>query len=246
MGIGQAYLRGGGAMAKQRSVGNPFEHRGKAPTIGELNNPPETEKQLATITGGKLQIGGIRLTRTGLDIQKTATQKDFEQVGNILEPFADSLRWLIGDWLVLGERRWGKSVDELATRFKKTRGTMYNWTSVCKRVEFSRRREELDFTFHQEVAHLTPDEQTQVLQTAIDEKWSTRQLRAFIETGDPTPLSSKSTSQNGEIVPRKYRKLYETALKGQSGNPTAREQALSQLSQMERVVTLLKSLLNVK
>lgn len=200
-----------------------------AALFGEI---AEVDSQLATITGGKLQIGGIRLTRKGLEVHKTATLDDFEQVGNILEPFADSLRWLIGDWLVLGERTFKKTTEELAARFKKAKGTIYNWTSVCKQVDISRRREELDFTFHVEVAALSPSEQTRFLKKAVDEKWSTRQLRAFIETGDPTPPSVDKVVSDATIPPRPLRNLQKKVLKGQSGDVKSKAESLSQISQL--------------
>ena len=60
-------------------------------------------------------------------------------------------------------------------------GTLANYKYVCAKIPFSRRREQVSFSHHKEVASLTPDLQSYWLDLAADEDLSTLALRGRIE-----------------------------------------------------------------
>jgi 16S rRNA G966 N2-methylase RsmD len=93
------------------------------------------------------------------------------------------VQFFIGDKILEGEgkgyitRGVYDRVAELTGIEKKTL-EQYVWT--CKSIS-SRRREELTYSFHQEVAKLTPEEQEYFLNEAVKNHWSVSRLREAIK-----------------------------------------------------------------
>ena len=97
--------------------------------------------------------------------------------------------FLIGDWLVHGEDRYSRS-DAYRERFTQAMQrtglelkTLQNAATVARRIEVSRRRENLNFSHHNEVAKLTPEEQNEWLDNTETEGLSVLRLRKSIRLG---------------------------------------------------------------
>ncbi|MFL5313066.1 MAG: hypothetical protein ACJ79H_21750 [Myxococcales bacterium] len=123
-------------------------------------------------------------------------------------------RWWIGDGMNHGEELFGEefaqAADDPASRYDMVQrvtgldpGTLANIRSVCGRVARSRRREELGFWIHAEVAPLEPDEQSKWLQRAIDENLTRDELRRAIReaAGDGGGAGSAPEPPPAEGVP---------------------------------------------
>lgn len=166
------------------------------------------DNQLATISvDGSLQVGGIRITATGLDIQASATFADWEQIGSILSKFTGALQWLIGDWIVHGdEARFAVEREAVAAYFNLDTHTLDNYASVARQFPISRRRESLSFSHHETVAALPEDKQREYLDSAERAGWSVARLRQSIRRQDPTPLSKGVMSRAAEFFGQKWQK----------------------------------------
>lgn len=96
-------------------------------------------------------------------------------------------RWLLGDWLNYGERRYG----ETYAQYMDATGHKYQYLAdarwVAGAVEFSSREERLSWSHHRLVAKLSRDEQRYWLRLAVAEDWTYDQLREAIapEAADP-------------------------------------------------------------
>ena len=86
---------------------------------------------------------------------------------------------MIGDWLVYGEHTYGEMYAQALDATGFSYGTLANQVYVAQRFDFSRRRENLSFSHHQEVAALPPEEADELLDRA-----------------DPT------TNESGQAMPR--------------------------------------------
>jgi hypothetical protein len=88
-----------------------------------------------------------------------------------------SAGWWIGDWLRFGNLKFG----ERYTRAAKITGydvqTLMNMVYVASRFEFSRRRENLSWSHHAELAALDPGEQDRWLDEAERQRMSVRCMR---------------------------------------------------------------------
>ena len=129
---------------------------------------------------GSVQIGNIILTRVGLQFAGDVSAEEYDLFGMYLGSLSKTLTWVIGDY-VANCNVYGRTVEQLAPVLRKSEGTIYNWSSLCQRVNFSQRRENLDPSHHLIVASLSPDEQDYWLEVAEKRKWSTRVLATMIE-----------------------------------------------------------------
>lgn len=124
--------------------------------------------------------GHFRFTPAGLVVQGDPSFEEWEAVGDRLAYIQRRIHWWIGDWLNYGEGRWGEryaqAIDETKFRYQ----TLANDKWVAGKVELSRRRENLRFSHHAEVASRPPEEQDRWLDRAEREGWGPGDLRREI------------------------------------------------------------------
>ena len=153
----------------------------------------------------------FKVTAVGLNITRK-TKPPFEQwetevVGSELRRKSEP--WWRGDLYLKGEEWYGEDratsvFDPLTMDVK----TWQNNASVCGRIEFSRRREELTYSHHAEVAYLEPDAQDKYLQIAIDNLLSVRKLRDLIASGgEDVAFATKPLNQRADALAKKVGSL---------------------------------------
>ena len=95
---------------------------------------------------------------------------------------------VVGDWLNYGDAEYGEMYAQAAA----TTGLEYASLDHCKvvanSIEFGRRRPNLTWSHHHEVAGLEPDEQDLWLERAEANGWTVKELRASIKGTKPKPL----------------------------------------------------------
>ena len=116
------------------------------------------------------------LKETELIFKRDVTKEEWQEVFNSIQKLEKVSRFWIASLLQYKEQRWGmyKEVQEI-TGYSK--GALKNIKSVADRVESSRRRDDLSFEHHAEVAKLPPEKQETYLKRASEEKLSVRNLR---------------------------------------------------------------------
>jgi hypothetical protein len=99
------------------------------------------------------------MTPTGLIADEGATFEQWQKVGEVLQKLDASIQWLLGDWLVYGERVWGQTYEQIAeaTGYEVTSLRQYAW--VARGVDLSIRIDKLSFGHHMLVAGLEPESQ---------------------------------------------------------------------------------------
>jgi hypothetical protein len=115
-------------------------------------------------------------TVTGWIAPLNLSFEEWERVGYALADIDQSFRWLLGDWLVYGEWKYGEKYAQAIdmTRFNFNRLKDYAW--VAGNVHISVRTEGLSWSHHREVAKLPPDKQAEWLALALANDWTTREL----------------------------------------------------------------------
>jgi hypothetical protein len=93
--------------------------------------------------------------------------------------------WWIGDWLQYGTARYGTKYSAAARVTGYDRQTLMNMVYVAGRFEFSRRREDLSWSHHAELASLEAEQQERWLDHAERERLSVRDLREELATKVP-------------------------------------------------------------
>lgn len=141
--------------------------------------------------------GQVVATRIGLRLSGTLSFDNWQRTGSQISKLADLSSWCLGDWLAYGEcqytSRYRRAVEIVGLNYQ----TLRNYAWVARRFDLSRRRDNLSFQHHMEVAKLSPAEQDRWLDLATEHGWTTSQLRRQIRE----PGNSESNS-GSVLMPR--------------------------------------------
>lgn len=150
---------------------------------------------------GQLFLPGATWSPVGLVANKTITEEQLEQTGELIGAVHKRCMWAIGDYYrIKAERGWGETYDDSEEKFGIKYQSAANSKWTCESFEFSRRRENLSFKHHSEVASLDPDLQDEYLDLAEKHGWSAADLRRQIRDDAPPTVV--------EDDPGKYRVIY--------------------------------------
>jgi hypothetical protein len=129
------------------------------------------------------------ITGTGLELHEGLAHDRWQQVGTTLAAIGRAHQWWLGDWLNYGERTYGREYTEAVELTGYEAATLRNLAWVAGRVEISRRRDNLSFAHHREVAKLPPSEQDRWLAHAEQQGWTRNDLRDELQalTGPSPP-----------------------------------------------------------
>ena len=133
------------------------------------------------------------LTATGLHLHDPdLSYETFEAIGFLFGRMHQTLRFAIGDWLLLGERLYPERVWQAADCLGISEEGMKEYVRVSERVPRSIRREELSWSHHRAVAGFRTANgdsdyklQKRWLKLASEHKLSHHQLRDALRTEDP-------------------------------------------------------------
>jgi hypothetical protein len=98
-------------------------------------------------------------------------------LGERIGGYSNASLWWLGDWLNFGREMYGpqykRGVELTGLDYK----TLRNYAYVAAHIALSRRRDNLSFQHHAEVAPLAPDQQVVWLELAERERWARNELR---------------------------------------------------------------------
>lgn len=96
--------------------------------------------------------------------------------------------WYIGDLLNYGEKAYGEKYAQAEAVTGLNKSTLMNYASVCGQIPRSRRREDVNFSIHAEVAYIPDvDEQKFWLEQAAKNGWTREDLRAARKSPNGLP-----------------------------------------------------------
>jgi hypothetical protein len=124
---------------------------------------------------------GVQLSDVALKITAPMSYEQWEKLGRGLQRIHRSALFWLGDWLRYGETKWGKKFSQAIEGTGYAVQTLANAQWVASRIESSRRREELSWSHHLEIAALEASEQDKLLQAASDNDWGVRELREAVQ-----------------------------------------------------------------
>lgn len=142
-----------------------------------------TTDSLPILEDGTLTLGQFTLTPVGLHVYGHPSEDDWLAVGGALRRLQSSLQWLIGDWLLLGEREWGVTYERVAELTGYDVATLRDCAYVSSHVKMSIRIDKLSFMHHRLVAALPEAEQREWLRWAAKQpkRPSVAALRAALQ-----------------------------------------------------------------
>ena len=126
-------------------------------------------------------------TPSGLVITGVPEFDEWHAVGTTLCAAAQSVQWCIGDWLNYGgkQAQWGETYTEAVERFKRSYRTVRQAAHVSELIESGRRRPQLPWSHHAEVVSLDTVTADALLDRAVAENWSVREIREAVTAERP-------------------------------------------------------------
>jgi len=118
-----------------------------------------------------------RVTPSGLQIPSGTDYDAWLTMGRRITGVANACAWCLGDWLVYGEETFGSRYRTALKATSLDYQTLRNYAWVARRFEMSRRRDNLSFQHHAEVAALPDAHQDLWLRRAERARWSRNELR---------------------------------------------------------------------
>ncbi len=122
--------------------------------------------------------------------------------------------WWIGDWVNYGNERFGEKYSRAALVTGYDVQTLMNMAYVAGRFDISRRRENLSWSHHAEVAALPPAEQDRWLEVASARRMSVGRLRTALRT-------QRTHAASAELVTAPAVEVAATAGEPCDGDPVA-------------------------
>lgn len=156
------------------------------------------------------QSSYIKTTETGLELAECL---DFDEWRAIAASFGKALQtaaWCIGDWMIYGERRWGKQLlldgedfdpaspgrlqahvfDAAIESTGLDRQTLSNYASVCRKIPKSERRASLSFAHHRVLAPLPSPKRLEwlaLLDSESNKRPTVKRLSLSVRIADDEP-----------------------------------------------------------
>src|SRR5439155_5100733 len=130
--------------------------------------------------GSRTRRSGVALTSTAWRSLAQLGLREWVEHGRRLGVVGRAAGWWIGDWLRYGNDRFGERYARASRITGYDAQTLMNMVYVASRYEASRRRENLSWSHHAEVAALPDEEQERWLTRAEADRLSVRCLREEI------------------------------------------------------------------
>jgi hypothetical protein len=119
----------------------------------------------------------VRPTATGICFDPLLPFESWSAIGARIAGHANASAWWLGDWITFGRMKYGRRYTEAISRTGLDYQTLRNYACVARRFEPSRRRPDLSFQHHAELAALPDALQDRWLAQAAAGHWSKAELR---------------------------------------------------------------------
>ncbi|MFC5290109.1 LmbU family transcriptional regulator [Actinokineospora guangxiensis] len=131
-------------------------------------------------------VDEVLVTRSGLLLPERMDYEAWERAGGQLARISNASAWCLGDWMLYGAatyaNRYVYAIEKVGLEYQ----TLRNYAWVARSFPPERRRPELSFQHHCEVASLAEPEQEMWLSRAEGERWSRNKLRRSIRQARST------------------------------------------------------------
>ena len=167
----------------------------------------------------------IQPTPVGLQLARDLTFREWQAIAESFGRALQTAAWCIGDWLVYGERRWGKQLlldgeefdpdtagrvpshafDAAVAATGLDRQTLSNYANVCRKIPIEDRRAEFSFAHHRILAPLPPAKRQEWLalldsESNKDQLPTVKRLALSVRCviGAPRVVTDSDLQQRGE------------------------------------------------
>lgn len=139
------------------------------------------------------------LTATSCQVPAWIT---YEQWTGLVVMFAgihNESRWALADLMAFGEDAFSLTYAQAEAVTALNRQTLMNYASIARHIPRSRRKPQLTFSVHAEVAYMPPAERDEWLDKAVRNDWKREELREHIRASREDELMDSHTGTTHSI-----------------------------------------------
>ncbi len=163
-----------------------------------MTKPPSKDEGTALAVPSP---NNITVTPIGLVIEGTLYFDDWASLGPVLGKYHRGIAWAVGDWISVGEYRFGEMYAQALDTTGLSLGRLRNLKSLADRVPIENRAGSLSLSHHEAVAPFSHDMQRKLLAMAIDEDLDRDELRAIVAELHSLPEEeTKETNDDEQVV----------------------------------------------
>jgi hypothetical protein len=152
-------------------------------------------KQLGTESKRQSSVPSLVAWSPGQDIDVRTWVKTGQRLGGMTR----CSQWWLGDWVRYGNARWGEKYKEASRITGYDVQSLRNMAYVAGSIETYRRRDNLTWSHHAEVAPLDPEEQDRWLKLAETERMSVADLRIELRSARRVEGRSPSRARRAQL-----------------------------------------------
>jgi len=124
--------------------------------------------------------GPFVLTSAGAHATKKATEQEWTEATEWCKSVEKSVGFWLGDLVIYGEQHFHETYSQILDATGYAEQTINNAMSVAKRIPRARRRPNVPFSHHAEIAPLTDAQQDELLNKCEAEDLTREQLRTLV------------------------------------------------------------------
>jgi hypothetical protein len=150
------------------------------------------------------QTTSEQLGQPGWTPPRDLNQSQWFEVGRTLGRMGRYSRWWVGDWLLYAHRQWGERYKQASRVTGYDYGTLRNIVSLAQKFELSRRRDNLSWGHHADVASLPREEQDLWLDRASELGLSREDLRVELRAAKGSHAMPSTPGENEQSQPSSH------------------------------------------
>jgi hypothetical protein len=180
---------------------------GRDDVISSIDNPMAPGN-------GRLELDGLaQPRRTGLGFPHQMSFNSWCRIGKQLSVISDASVWWLGDWLIYGQVTYPDHYRRAIVGSGLNYQTLRNYAWVTRKFARARRRENLTFQHHAEVAGYADHAQDYWLNKAERLHWSRNELRKQLRAarGEPMRQSPPTVPVVLKVVPDQHERWHMAA-----------------------------------
>lgn len=166
--------------------------KSKRKTVAESAKEAANLGGSASVSRDVIPLGRASASPVGLIRTDRMNRPDWDAIGRDLGRLYKAAQWVIGDWLLIGETKWGTTYETAMELTGLDEQTLMNYKYVAKAYpEISLRREKLSWSHHASIA--AHPERITLLEEAERERWPVRKLKEearLLIPHDPQPAKN--------------------------------------------------------
>jgi hypothetical protein len=123
----------------------------------------------------------VRVSPVGLVVTGEISFDGWASIGPVLGEYSRAVAWAIGDWLNLGEARWGEMYGQALDTTGLSLGRLRNLKYLSGAVPYNNRVARLSLSHHEAVAPYPIDQQNRLLLMAVEHGFTRDEMREVIK-----------------------------------------------------------------